>query len=221
MEMKELNERSKGGGKVIYAFDGRKPEIDKGAYISDEAIVIGDVKIGNCCYVGPGAILRGDYGRIVIGFGTAVEENVVVHAPPEQACQIGKKVTFGHGAIIHASSIRDMAVIGMGAVLSLGSKVGERTIVAEGAVVRMGQKVPAGVLVAGNPAKVIRDVTSEDEERWRKWKQLYIDLAKKYLKIGLQPVNRNDLLPGGTQRGKLSGKKVKVSDRELERKVRN
>jgi carbonic anhydrase/acetyltransferase-like protein (isoleucine patch superfamily) len=206
---------------VIYGFDGRKPEMGKGAYISDHAIVIGDVKIGNCCYVGPGAILRGDYGKIVIGAGTAVEENVFVHAPPDQACRIGKKVTLGHGAIIHASSIRDMAVIGMGAVLSLGSKVGERTIVAEGAVVRMGQKVPAGVVVAGNPATVIRGVTPEDEVRWKKGKQLYIDLAKKYLIIGLQPVNRNDVLPGGTQRGKLSGKKVKVSDREWGRKVRN
>jgi carbonic anhydrase/acetyltransferase-like protein (isoleucine patch superfamily) len=192
---------------VIYAFDGRKPEIGKGAYISDQAIVIGDVEIGNCCYVGPGAILRGDYGKIVIGFGTAVEENVVVHAPPEQACQIGKKVTLGHGAIIHASSIGDLVVIGMGAVLSLGAKVGKISIVAEGAVVRMGQKVPAGIVVAGNPAEFIRDVMPEDEERWRKGKQLYIDLAKKYLKIGLHPVNRNGLLPAGTQTGKWFGKK--------------
>jgi len=192
---------------VIYAFDGRKPEIGKGAYISDQAIVIGDVKIGNCCYVGPGAILRGDYGKIVIGSGTAVEENVVVHAPPEQACLIGKKVTLGHGAIIHAGSIGDLVVVGMGAVLSLGVKVGKRAIVGEGAVLRMNQKVPDGVVVAGNPAKVIRDVTSEDEERWKKGKQLYIDLAKKYLIIGLQPVKRIDSLPAGTQTEKLSGKK--------------
>jgi carbonic anhydrase/acetyltransferase-like protein (isoleucine patch superfamily) len=65
---------------VLYAFDGRKPQIAKGAYISDQAIVIGDVRIGAGCYVGPGAILRGDYGRIEIGSGTAVEENVTVRA---------------------------------------------------------------------------------------------------------------------------------------------
>jgi carbonic anhydrase/acetyltransferase-like protein (isoleucine patch superfamily) len=177
---------------LLYAFDGRKPEIGRNVYISDQAVVIGDVKIGDGCYVGPGVILRGDYGRIEIGAGTAVEENVTIHAPPQRVCQIGKKVTLGHGAIIHASSIGDLAVVGMGAVLSLGVKVGERAIVAEGAVVKMNQKVSAGVVVAGNPAKVIRNVTPEDEERWKKAKQMYIDLAKKYLKIGLQAINESN-----------------------------
>jgi carbonic anhydrase/acetyltransferase-like protein (isoleucine patch superfamily) len=78
----------------------------------------------------------------------------------------------------------------MGAVLSLGVEVGEKAIVAEGAVVKMNHQVPAGVVVAGNPAKVVRNVTPEDEESWKWGKQLYIDLAKKYLKIGLQPIKR-------------------------------
>ena len=186
---------------------GENQKLVRDVYISDQAIVIGDVKIGNCCYVGPGAILRGDYGRIVIGSGTAVEENVVVHAPPEQVCQIGKKVTLGHGAIIHASSIGDLAVIGMGAVLSLGVKVGERAIVAEGAVVRMNQKVSGRCRRRREPCESDSRRYAQDEERWKKGKQLYIDLAKKYLKIGLQPVNRNDSLPAGTQTGKLFGKK--------------
>ena len=179
---------------MLYAFDGRKPEIGKDVYISDQAVVIGDVKIGDGCYVGPGAILRGDYGRIEIGSGTAVEENVTIHAPPERVCQVGKKVTLGHGAIIHAGRIGDLAVIGMGAVLSLGAEVGKRTIIAEGAVVKMNQKVSAGVVVAGNPAKVIRNVTPEDEERWKRGKQLYIDLAKKYLTIGLEPIGKRGQL---------------------------
>jgi carbonic anhydrase/acetyltransferase-like protein (isoleucine patch superfamily) len=177
---------------LLYAFDGREPEIGEDAYVSDQAVVIGDVKIGDCCYVGPGAILRGDYGRIEIGSGTAVEENVTIHAPPERVCRMGEKVTLGHGAIIHASTIGDLAVIGMGSVLSLGVKVGERAIVAEGAVVKMNQEVPTGVVVAGNPAKVIRSVTPEDEERWKRGKQLYIDLAKKYLRIGLQPTGKTE-----------------------------
>jgi carbonic anhydrase/acetyltransferase-like protein (isoleucine patch superfamily) len=176
---------------LIYAFDGREPKIGRGVYISDQAVVIGDVKIGDGCYVGPGAILRGDYGRIEIGAGTAVEENVTIHAPPQRVCQIGKKVTLGHGAIIHASTVGDLAVVGMGAVLSLGVEVGEKAIVAEGTVVRTSQKVPAGVVAAGNPATVIRNVTPEDEERWKSGKQLYINLAKKYLKIGLQPIRKS------------------------------
>jgi carbonic anhydrase/acetyltransferase-like protein (isoleucine patch superfamily) len=185
---------------VLYAFDGKKPEIGRGVYVSDHAIVIGNVKIGDGSYVGPGAILRGDYGQIEIGMGTAVEEGVLVHAPPEGLCYIGKRVTLGHGAIIHASRIGDLAVIGMGAVLSLGVRVGGRAIVAEGGVVKMNQEVPARVVVAGNPAKVIRDVTPEDEKRWEIGKRLYIDLAKKYLKIGLQPI---------TQRNKTSMKTLK------------
>jgi carbonic anhydrase/acetyltransferase-like protein (isoleucine patch superfamily) len=191
---------------MLYAFDGKKPQIGRTVYISDQAIVIGDVKIGNCCYVGPGVILRGDYGRIEIGPGTAVEENVTVHAPPERVCQVGKKVTLGHGAIIHASRIGDLAVVGMGAVLSLGVTVGEGAIVAEGAVVKMNQQVPAGVIVAGNPAKVIRNVTPDDEEFWKTGKQLYIDLAKKYLKIGLQPVDRNDSRIARIRTGKHLGR---------------
>jgi carbonic anhydrase/acetyltransferase-like protein (isoleucine patch superfamily) len=192
---------------LLYAFDGRKPEIGKDVYVSDQAVVIGDVKIGDGRYVGPGAILRGDYGRIEIGAGTAVEENVTIHVPPQRVCQIGNKVTLGDGAVVHASAVGDLAVIGMGAVLSLGVKVEEKAIVAEGAVVKMNQKVPAGVVVAGNPATVIRNVTPEEEEQWKRGKQLYIDLAKKYLRIGLQPISKSDSLalrnPAGRQSRKI------------------
>ena len=173
---------------MIYAFDGKRPCISKNAYISDHAVVLGDVKIEEDCYVGPGAILRADYGRIEIGIGTAVEEGVLIHVFPDCTCRIGERVTFGHGAIIHASSIGDLAVIGMGAVVSIDTTIGERTIVAEGAVVRMKQAIPPGVVIAGNPAKVIRKVTPDDEKRWRDGKQHYVDLVKKYLKLGVQRI---------------------------------
>ena len=94
--------------------------------------MIGDVVIGDNCYIGHGAILRGDYGAIVVGSGTAVEEGVVVHAPPDRYCRIGKRVTIGHGAVIHAASIGDSAVIGMGAVLSIESEIGEGTSLPRG-----------------------------------------------------------------------------------------
>ena len=106
---------------MLYAFDGKCPDIGKKTYVSEEALVIGDVKIGDNCYVGHGAILRGDYGSIFIGSGTAVEEGVIIHAPPGEGCAIGEKVTIGHGAIIHAAKIGNLAVIGMGAVLSIRS----------------------------------------------------------------------------------------------------
>jgi len=173
---------------MLYEYDGRRPMVGKDSYVSDIAHVIGDVVIGDNCYVGHGAILRGDYGSIVVGSGTAGEAGVVVHAPPDRCCRIGKRVTIGHGAVIHAASIGDSAVIGMGAVLSIESEIGENTIVAEGTVIRMRQMVAAGVVVGGNPMRVIRQIAPKDVEFWDRGKQLYIDLAKKYLERGMKPL---------------------------------
>ena len=171
---------------ALYSFDNRIPQIGKDSYVSETAVVVGDVRIGNECYIGHGAILRGDYGTIEIGPGTAVEEGVVIHSAPDETCRIGKRVTIGHGAVVHASSIGDEATIGMGAVLSIRAAVGAGTIVGEGAVIRMEKSVPGGVVVAGNPARVIKEVTDKNREYWGWAKQLYIDLAKKYLTIGMQ-----------------------------------
>ncbi|MFC1919944.1 gamma carbonic anhydrase family protein, partial [Chloroflexota bacterium] len=165
---------------MIYSFDGREPSIGSGTYVSETAIVVGDVRIGDDCYIGHGAIIRGDYGSVQIGNGTAVEEGVVIHAPPDESCCIGDKVTLGHGAIIHSQSISSNATVGMGAILSLWSEVGEASIVAEGSVVRRKQIVPSRVVVGGNPAKVIRKTTDKDNGFWEWGKQLYIDLAHKY-----------------------------------------
>ena len=171
-----------------YRFDGKQPVVGKDTYVSNLATVIGDVVIGKNCYIGHGAILRGDYGRIEIGDGTAVEEGVIAHAPPDERFQIGKRVTIGHGAVIHGKYIGDLAVIGMRAIISIWSEIGKRSIVAEGSVVKMKQVIPPNVVAAGNPARVVRDVSDQDEEFWSWGKQLYIDLAKKYLDIGMEPV---------------------------------
>ena len=174
---------------MIYSFDGHTPKIGEGAYISETAIVIGDVEIGAHSYVGHGVILRGDYGRIEIGEECAVEEGVIVHAPPNDVCKIGKRVTLGHGAIIHSKEIEPFVVIGMGAVTSLGTVIGEYSIVAEGAVVKMNDKISPRVVVAGSPAKVVRPVLERDINLWSQGKQLYVDLAAKYLKIGMHKID--------------------------------
>jgi carbonic anhydrase/acetyltransferase-like protein (isoleucine patch superfamily) len=170
---------------MLYEFDGRIPVVSPLAYVSELATVIGDVVIAENCYIGHGAILRGDYGRIEIGPGTAVEEGVIIHAPPEHVCLIGANVTLGHGAIVHGNRIGDSAVVGMGAILSIWSEIGEWTIVAEGAIVKLKQKIADRVVAAGNPAAVIREISSQDQELWNYGKQLYIDLAAKYLRVGL------------------------------------
>ncbi len=174
---------------MLYKFDGNQPTVAKSAYISELASVIGDVSIGENCYIGHGAIVRGDYGKIIIGDGSAVEEGVIIHAPPGDTNKIGKMVTIGHGAILHGRSIGDRAVIGMGAILSIWSEIGERSIVAEGTVVKLNQKIPPRVVAAGNPAAVVRELSSQDEELWGFGKQLYIDLAQKYNTVGMEPVD--------------------------------
>jgi carbonic anhydrase/acetyltransferase-like protein (isoleucine patch superfamily) len=166
---------------MLYRFDGKEPW-------SEYALVIGSVHIGDHCYIGHGVILRGDYGTIEIDSGSAVEEGVVVHAPPDKVCKIGEKVTLGHGAIIHSARIGNLSVIGMGAVLSIYSEIGENTIVAEGSVVKMRQIIPSGVVAGGNPARVIRAIAPRDEQYWGRAKQLYIDLAKKYLAKGMEQI---------------------------------
>lgn len=108
---------------MIYEFESKRPKIDPSAYISDSAIVIGDVTIGARCYVGPGAVIRGDERPIYIGDESAVEDLCVIHVGGPDAktdgCHIGKRVTIGHGAMVHGNYIRDGANIGMGAIVSL------------------------------------------------------------------------------------------------------
>ena len=174
---------------MLYKFNGKKPVIGKGTYVSNMAEVIGDVEIGDGCYIGHGVIIRGDYGRIEIGYGTAVEEGVIIHAPPDSTGHISEKVTVGHGAIVHGKHIRSMAVIGMGSVISIRSEIGDWAIVAEGCVVKMNQIIPPEVVVAGNPAKVVRKILEKDKKFWMYGKQLYSDLAEKYLAQGMEPIN--------------------------------
>lgn len=170
---------------MLFKFDGNSPVVGKDSYVSETAQVIGNVVIGDNCYVGHGAIVRGDYGRIEIGNGTAVEEAVVIHSPPTCTYRIGKSVTLGHGAILHGSIIGDFSVIGMGAILSIFSETGEWSIVGEGSLVRANQKIAPGVVAVGNPARVVRDVTEEDRNLWNYGKKVYVDLALKYLDQGM------------------------------------
>ena len=126
----------------IYEFENKKPNIGKNTFIYKSADIIGDVIIGKNCYIGPGARIRGDYGSIRIGDNTAVEENVVIHARPDDVTIIGNNVTIGHASIIHNATINDWAVIGMGSIVSDWAVIGKWAVVAEGAVVKNKQKIP-------------------------------------------------------------------------------
>ena len=167
---------------AIFEFEGRRPVISHTTYVAEDADVIGDVTIGNQCYIGPGARIRGDYGKILIGNCTSIQENCVLHARMEDKCEIGSNVQVGHGALLHNCTIKDYAVIGVGAVISDYSTVGVWSIVGEGAVVTSGQSIQDGKVAVGVPAKQIRDVSDADKQMWSKYKAIYADLALRYPK---------------------------------------
>jgi carbonic anhydrase/acetyltransferase-like protein (isoleucine patch superfamily) len=167
---------------VVYKFEDKKPKIGKGTYVSQSAEVIGDVTIGEQCYVGPGAKLRGDYGKIKIGNKTSVEENCVVHARPNEICRVGNMVTVGHGSILHNCTVKDYAVIGMGAIVSDYAVVGVWSVVGEGCVVKNNQVIENQKVVVGVPAKAVGDVSEEYKTLWTNFKEIYVRLAEKYPK---------------------------------------
>ncbi len=165
---------------AVYRFDSFTPEIGERCYIAESAEVIGNVRLGDECYVGPNAVIRGDYGRIIIGSQTAVEEGVVIHARPGEITTVGNRVTLGHGAIIHNCTIEDSAVIGMGAVVSDYAVVKEWGVVAEGAVVKNKSVVEKGIIFAGVPAKEVGSISEEYKTRWNHFKNIYAELAATY-----------------------------------------
>ncbi|NMC05560.1 MAG: gamma carbonic anhydrase family protein [Candidatus Lokiarchaeota archaeon] len=166
----------------VYAYGKHVPRVDPSAYLFPDADVIGNVKIGAKVFVGAGAVIRGDYGEIDIGDGSAIEENVTIYARISQKTTICKNVTVGHAAMIHTCTIREGAVIGMKAVVSDFVEVGENAIIAEGAVVKSKTKISPGSIAAGVPAKEIGTATPEQIAFWQGAKQIYQDLCHQYPK---------------------------------------
>lgn len=169
----------------LYSLEGRKPCVATGTYVSPAAHLIGDVRVGAGCWIGPGAVIRADFAPITIGENTAIEENCVVHSQPETPCRIGDSVTIGHGAIIHGALVDDFATIGMGVVVGMQAKIGRWAIVGEGSVVKSRQEIPPEKIAAGVPAKIVRDLDEERKAFWMNGKRLYRDLTRRYLE-GLQ-----------------------------------
>lgn len=173
---------------MIYEFEGKVPRVGEGTFVFPDAMVMGDVVLGDRVYVGSGARIRGDYGSIVVGDRTSIEDNCVVHARPGERTEIGEHVTVGHGAILHNCTIRDGAVIGMGAIVSDYAVVEEWGVVAEGAVVKNNATVPARHIAVGVPAKVIGEITPEYERTWTGFKDIYVSLAAERYPRSLRPI---------------------------------
>lgn len=144
---------------ALYEFEGKRPVIGKDSFIHPQAVIIGDVKIGDNCYVGAGAVVRGDYGTIVIGNGSNIQENCVLHAEPETTALLVENVLVGHGAIVHGPcTIHKNVLIGMGSVISNQCEIETESLIAAGSVLPPGRKIPARQLAMGNPAKAVREL---------------------------------------------------------------
>ncbi len=164
----------------IYQYLDAIPQIGEKCYIAESAELIGNVVIGDNCYIGPKAVIRADYGKIVIGANSSVEEGVLMHARPGELCETGQWVTLGHGCIVHGARIHDYAVIGMGAIASDFCDIGVWAAIGEGAVVRSKQKIPEGAIAVGIPAKVIGETSPEYRRQWEFFKANYVELAENY-----------------------------------------
>lgn len=145
----------------IYSFEGRVPVVDPSAFVHPEATLIGEVEVGAGCYIGAGARLRGDWGRIMIGPGCNIQENCVFHVKPDQAVVLQASCHIGHGAILHGPILGYHVVVGMGAIIMDGAVLEDDCCIAAGSLVNTGFRVPRGKLVVGSPGKIVGDVSEK------------------------------------------------------------
>ncbi len=157
------------------------PRIADSAYIDVSAQIIGDVVIGNRSSVWLNVAIRGDVNSVRIGDETSVQDNSVLHVDHRvYPCIVGNRVTVGHSVVLHGCVVEDEALIGIGAIVLNGAKVGAGAVVAAGALVPEGMQVPPNALVMGTPAKVKRDVTEEEQARFRKNCDNYVRITAIY-----------------------------------------
>ncbi len=146
---------------MVYQFEGFIPVIHPSAFVHPQANVTGNVFIGKNCYIGPGAVLRGDWGKIVLEDGCNIQENCVVHMFPGTTVTLKAGAHIGHGAVIHGATIGKNCLVGMNAVLMDGCEIGDESIVGALAFVSSKAKFEKRSLIVGNPAKVIKQVSDE------------------------------------------------------------
>jgi phenylacetic acid degradation protein len=162
----------------FYSFEGVVPVVDPTSYVHPTASVIGDVIIGPGCYIAAGAALRGDMGRLVVGKGSNVQDNCIMHGIPGRDTEIGEDGHIGHGAILHGCKLGRDVLVGMNAVVLDGAEVGEGAMVAAMALVRGGAVIPPATLVAGIPARPVRELGEADRAYKQAATREYQELAR-------------------------------------------
>jgi phenylacetic acid degradation protein len=163
---------------AIYEFNGIKPVIHPSSFIHPQAAVTGNVVIGKDVYIGPGAALRGDWGKIIIEDGCNVQENCTLHMFPGLNVLLKEAAHIGHGAIIHGATIGKNCLVGMNAVIMDEVELGDECIVGALSFVKQGEKFLSRSLIAGNPARLIKELTQEMIEWKTEGTKLYQQLPK-------------------------------------------
>ncbi len=163
---------------LISGVGGKEPQVDPEAFVAPTASVIGDVTLHAGTSVWYGAVLRGDVERIAVGADSNVQDNCTLHADPGFPVSVGERVSVGHNAVVHGATVEDDCLIGMGATVLNGAVIGAGSLVAAQALVPQGMRVPPGSLVAGVPAKVRRELSTEEREGLTLNGTMYAELAK-------------------------------------------
>lgn len=171
-----------GRGTVIQAYGGITPTIDPSVFLAAGSVVVGNVTIGRDSSVWFNTVVRGDLNPISIGERTNIQDGCVLHVDHERyGLTIGSEVTVGHGAIVHACTVGDGSLVGMGAIVLDGAVVGKGCLVAAGSLVKMRDVIPDGVLAAGSPARVVRPLSPEEIAGLRRTALNYVDYSRSYL----------------------------------------
>jgi gamma-carbonic anhydrase len=157
------------------------PRLGKQIYIDPSAQVIGRVKIGDYSSIWPGTVLRGDINQITVGKYTNIQDLSLLHVETNRGCKIGNYVTVGHQVCLHACTVKDQALVGIGSIVLDGAVIGEATILGAGSLVTHHQKLDAGSLYFGRPAKFVRKLGRKEMDGLKKWALRYVDYAADFL----------------------------------------
>lgn len=156
------------------------PSLASDVFIAPGAIVTGDVTLGEKVSIWYQVVLRADIEKIVVGEGSNIQDGSVIHLASDRGTIVGQYVTVGHKALLHACTIDDESLIGMGAIVMDEARVGAQCIVGAGSLVTRGMNIPEGSLVMGSPAKVVRQLNPEERSGIRGWAEKYINVAREH-----------------------------------------
>ena len=168
----------------IARYLGQTPRIDPSAFIAPGVFLAGDVTLGENVSIWPGCSLRGDIAPISIGAHSNVQDGAVVHVADNLPARVGEWVTVGHKALVHACQVGNEVLVGMGAIILDGAKIGDRCIIGANTTVTMHMEIPPGSLVLGSPAKIKKTLTPAEQAGIRVWAERYVTVSRAYLARG-------------------------------------